>query len=244
MAAKKVPFTTSAQVPSTATSSNCHAGSERPQPIEHDEQRSHERFQHDDENKIAQRLGEKQRVGRSGRYAVSVEHLVANLPRPGLVERHHRREQECHPDQAARDLPRFFGARIKRKTEHDHHQQRKKQHGVDGVLRPPLQAKVFEQRGAGDAGGRGHFAVSSALSPNSSSSSPPFQFPRAPDNLAEFHPDELIGRALKQRRLVSDDEDRCATVARTGQQLNHLRRGMNVHIREGLIEQKDFGVVQ
>src|ERR1019366_4527564 len=149
---------------------------QRPQPIKHDEQRSHERFQHGHENKIAQCLCHEQRVRGSGRDAVGVEHLVANLARPGLVERHHRREQERHPYQAAGDLARFFGARIERKTEHDHHQQRKKQHGVDGVLRSPLQAEVLEQRGAGDAGGGGHLNFSPVKFPPAKS--PPARSPR------------------------------------------------------------------
>src|SRR5208283_74052 len=84
----------------------------------------------------------------------------ANFACPGLVERHHRRKQERHPNQAAGDLARFLSAWIERKTEHDHHQQRKEQHGVDGVLRPPLEAQVFEQSDAGDAGGRAHLFCS------------------------------------------------------------------------------------
>jgi len=47
---------------------------------------------------------------------------------PDTVQRHHGREQKRHPYQAARDPPRFFGRRIKRKAEDHHDQQREEQH--------------------------------------------------------------------------------------------------------------------
>jgi hypothetical protein len=70
------------------------------------------------------------------------------------------------------------------------------------------------------------------------------QVARAFDNFAELHPDELVGRALEQRGLVRDDENRLALIAETGQQPHHVGSGMEIHIREGFVEQKDFGVVQ
>src|SRR5271155_1460904 len=70
------------------------------------------------------------------------------------------------------------------------------------------------------------------------------QVARALHNLAVFHPDELIGRAFQQRGLVGDDEDRLALIAETGQESNHLRCRMNVDVREGLVEQKNLGIVE
>ena len=85
--------------------------------------------------------------GRGRRNAVGIEHLVAQLARPGLVQGDNRGEQEGDPDQPSRDFPRLLGVRIERETEDHHHQQRKKQHGVERIFRAPLQADIFRQRG-------------------------------------------------------------------------------------------------
>ena len=84
-------------------------------------------------------------MARRWRNPVGIEHLIAHFPCPGLVQGHDCREQKRHPNQSAGNSSRFFRSRIEREAEDHHHQQREKQHGVDGVLRSPLQAKVFGQ---------------------------------------------------------------------------------------------------
>src|SRR5581483_4028323 len=83
------------------------------------------------------------------RYAVSIQHLIAQFAGPGLIQRYHRGEQKGHPDQASRDMARFFCRGIKRKTEDHDHKKREKQHRVYGIFGSPLQTQIFGERVAG-----------------------------------------------------------------------------------------------
>src|SRR5580692_6452996 len=114
--------------------------------VKHYEQRRHQRFEQADEYEVAQSLREEKRVRRCRRNAIGIEHLIAQLARPCLIQRDDGGEQKRNPHQAANDMPRLLGQRIERKAEDHHHEQRKKQHGIERVFRTPLQANVFFQR--------------------------------------------------------------------------------------------------
>src|SRR5258706_5261444 len=131
-------------------------GTENAQVVEDYEQRRHQRFQQTDEEKVAKHLRHKKCSRGGGRDSIGIEHLIAQFARPGLVQRNHRGEQKSHPNQAADNVPRFFGQGVERKDEDHHHQQREEQHGVERILGAPLQADVFGQRGKRDRPERSH----------------------------------------------------------------------------------------
>src|SRR5581483_12104364 len=96
-------------------------------------QRGYNDFQQANENKISDRLSQKESIGRGRRAAKPIQHLIAQLARPALVERNGRGEQKCHPHQAADNTARFFRRGLKGEAEDHHHQQSKEQHTVGGV---------------------------------------------------------------------------------------------------------------
>src|SRR3954468_21099090 len=76
--------------------------------VENDKKRRHQRFQQEDEKKVSCGFGKKERVSRRRGDPVSVKHLVANFARPSLIQRYHRSEQKCHPNQSSSDAARFL----------------------------------------------------------------------------------------------------------------------------------------
>ena len=238
-----------AHVPSTAIGMQLPCRAERAQLVEHDEQRRHQHFQHRDKNKIAQRLGQKKRIRRRRRNPISVEHLIAQLARPGLIKRHHRGKKKCHPNQSAGDLARFFGVGIERKTEDHDHQQRKKQHGVDRVFRSPLQAQVFGQRGPGDA-----FADAADWLIGS----------RSGCSLMRSFEFSSIGCSSRVRRVICPASIQTNSSAAPSsndawwvttkivlpasricaRSRDHRVRGTEIHVGKRLVQQQDFRVVQ
>ena len=65
----------------------------------------------------------------------------------------------------------------------------------------------------------------------------------ATDDLSRLHPDEFIGSAFEQRGLVRDDKDRFAHIAQASEQAHHLSGRTHVHVGEGLVKQKNLGIV-
>jgi len=84
------------------------------QVIEHQKDRRQQELDDRNKHKICQHLGEKQLRAWRRSHALRVENLVANLARPGLVERAHRSEHGGHAQDAAGDLAREGAARVKR----------------------------------------------------------------------------------------------------------------------------------
>ena len=105
-----------------------------------------------DEEKVGDDLGQEElRAGR-GNHALRVHDLVANLARPGLIERADRSEHGGHAQHAAGDLLRELAPRIEGDGEEHHHQAREEQHGDHGVERAPLDAEIFDEMGPEGAG--------------------------------------------------------------------------------------------
>ena len=148
-AAKKVPLTTSAQVPSGRITSSSSDLAERVEVVEDGEDRGEHDFYRGDEEEVRQGLADEESGGGSGREAVGVENVVAQLAGPRLIERGHGGEEQADPEQAAGDLAGDggIGGGIEREREDDHDQQREEEHAVDGVFGAPLEAEVFAQMG-------------------------------------------------------------------------------------------------
>ena len=104
-------------------------------------------FDQGDEEQVGDRLAEEERRGRRGRHPLRVEHAIALLAGPGLVERGDRGEEERHPENSAGDLAGHGGGGIERQREDHDDQQREKQHPVDGVAGAPLELEVLAQMG-------------------------------------------------------------------------------------------------
>ena len=103
-AAKKVPLTTSAQVPSGRMSSEEPGVAEDVKVEEDDEDGGEDGFDDEDEEEVGEGFAEEERGGRGGRHAVGVEDVIAQLAGPGLVERGDGGEEERDPEDAAGDL--------------------------------------------------------------------------------------------------------------------------------------------
>src|SRR5262249_29148914 len=107
---------------------------------------------HQYEQKVGQALAQEHRFRRRRGHAVSVEHTIAQLARPGLVQSHGSGEEKRDPDQAAGNTPRLLRRRLHREAKNDHHQSGEKQHGVKHVARAPLQAQVLTHVGCSQLG--------------------------------------------------------------------------------------------
>ena len=192
MAAKKVPLTTRAQVPKPTTSDQLPCRSKRAQTIEHDEQRRHERFEHAHENKIAQRLRQKQGIRRRGRNAVGIEHLVANLSRPCLVQCHHGCEEKCHPDRPPaiwRDSS-ALGSKEKLNTTTT----RREKNSMELMASFDLHSRRRSLSSVARVMPVGAVKLWTPVMPWT----PVAELPSAGYDLAGFHPDEFVGGVFEQ----------------------------------------------
>ena len=72
----------------------------------------------------------------------------------------------------------------------------------------------------------------------------PFEATRTIRDLAALHPDELVGRAFKQRCLVCDNENCLPLIAQSGQQANHGSCGSEIDVGKRLVKQENLGIVE
>ena len=117
------------------------------QVVEDDEERRQDRLDDAHEEQVGQNFAEEQRRGRRGSHALRLEDGVPLLAGPCLVQGCGRREEDRDPKDSAGDLARQrrVGCGIEGEREDDDDKQRKEQHSIDGIARPPLDAEIFSQ---------------------------------------------------------------------------------------------------
>ena len=146
-AAKKVPLTTRAQVPSGQDEGEEPDVAEGVEVEEDDEDRGQDGFNDEDEEHVGDGFAEKECGGGGGGHALGFEDLVAQLAGPGLVEGGDGGEEESDPEDATGDLAGDGGVAggIEGEAEDDDDQEGEEEHPVDGVTGAPLQAEVFAE---------------------------------------------------------------------------------------------------
>ena len=146
-AAKKVPLTTSAQVPSGRMRSEQPGVAEGVQVEKMMKMGASTASTASDEDHVGEGFAEEERGGGGGGHALGVEDLVALLAGPGLIERSDGGEEDRDPEDAAGDLAGDGGVAggVEGEGEDDDDQQREEEHAVDGVAGAPLEAEVFAE---------------------------------------------------------------------------------------------------
>src|ERR1700749_730061 len=111
------------------------------QVVEDREDRRQHELNEADKDEIRQCLPQKERRRGRRRESLRIQYLVVQLTRPALIQCGYRRKHQPPPKQPAADLPRNRRKRrwIEREREDHDHEQRKEEHAVDELSRPPLE---------------------------------------------------------------------------------------------------------
>ncbi len=64
------------------------------------------------------------------------------------------------------------------------------------------------------------------------------------DNLARLHPDEFVGHAFEEPRLMGHQKDRLPRVAHGLQQSDHLACRVHIYVREWLVQQQNLWIME